>query len=42
MLMVGTVKMTKKKSRTAADFPFEKLSNGAMKKNKRGWNRFWV
>ena len=39
MLLVGTYSLTKKKSRTAADFPFHKISNGAMKKVKRGWMR---
>ena len=38
-LMVGTYALTKKKSRTAADFPFHRLSNGAMKKIERGWHR---
>jgi hypothetical protein len=39
MLLVGTYALTKKKSRTADDFPFAKLSNGALKKVKRGWTR---
>ena len=38
-LMVGTHALTKKKSRTAVDFPFHKLSNGAMRKVERGWHR---
>ena len=39
MLLVGTYALTKKKSRSADDFPFAKLSNGALKKVKRGWTR---
>ncbi len=39
MLLVGTYALTKKKSRTADDFPFAKLSNGALKKVKRGWKQ---
>ena len=39
MLLVGTYTLTKKKSRTATDFPFAKLSNGAVKKVARGWRR---
>ena len=39
MLLVGTYALTKNKSRTADDFPFAKLSNGALKKVKRGWKR---
>jgi hypothetical protein len=35
MLLVGTYALTKK-SRTADDFPFAKLSNGALKRMKRG------
>ncbi len=38
-LLVGTYALTKKKSRTAADFPFAKLSNGALNKAKLGWTR---
>ena len=37
MLLVGTYALMKKKSRTADDFPFAKLSNGALKKVPRGW-----
>jgi hypothetical protein len=37
MLLVGTYALTKKKSRVADDFPFVKLSNGALDKVKRGW-----
>jgi hypothetical protein len=39
MLLVGTYALTKKKSRTADDFPFAKLSNGALKSVQRGWKR---
>ena len=39
MLLVGTYALTKKKSRTAEDFPFAKLSNGALKRVNRGWKR---
>jgi hypothetical protein len=39
MLLVGTYALTKKKSRTADDFPFAKLSNGALQKVKCGWKR---
>ena len=39
MLMVGTYRLSKKKSRTGADFPFAQLSNGAMKFIERGWSR---
>jgi hypothetical protein len=39
MLLVGTYALTKKKSRTADDFPFAKLSNGALKKVPRGWKQ---
>ena len=39
MLLVGTYALTKKKSRTADDFPFAKLSNGALNRVKRGWKR---
>ena len=37
--LVGTFAMTKKLSRTAADFPFHKLSNSALKLVDRGWAR---
>ena len=37
--MLGTFTPTKKKSRTADDFPFANLSNGALKQVKRGWMR---
>lgn len=36
ILMVGTFKLTKKKSRTAADFPCRKLSNLAVRMVKQG------
>ena len=37
--VVGTVSLTKKKSRTAGDYPFHKLSGPAQKKIKKGWIR---
>ena len=39
MLMVGTHRLTKKKSRTGSDFPFHKIANGALKMVPRGWLR---
>jgi hypothetical protein len=39
MYLVGTMKMSKKKSRTAEDFPFAKLSTGALSMVARGWLR---
>ena len=39
MLLVGTYALTKKKSRTASDFPFHKLSNSSLKRIERGWKR---
>ena len=36
MLMVGTMRLTTKKSRTGADFPFAKLSNRALRFMKKG------
>ena len=39
MLLIGTFTPTKKRSRTADDYPFPKLSNGAMKKIPQGWTR---
>ena len=39
MLMVGTYKLTKKKSRTGGDFPYHRLSGSALKKVDRGWFR---
>jgi hypothetical protein len=39
MLLVGTYALTKKKLRIANNFPFAKLSNGALKKVPRGWKR---
>jgi hypothetical protein len=39
MLLVGTYAQTKKKSLTADDFPFAKLSKGALKKVNRGWKQ---
>ena len=40
ILLVGTVNLTKKKSRTSVDFPFHKLSNAAKKLVPRGWIRW--
>jgi hypothetical protein len=37
VLMVGTYVLSKKKSRTAADYPFHKLSKPALDKTERGW-----
>ena len=39
MLLVGTYALTKKKSRTASDYPFHKLSNSALNRVQRGWKR---
>ena len=39
MLLVGTYKLTKKKSRTAVDYPFHKLSNSALRRVERGWKQ---
>ena len=39
MSMLGTYTPTKKKSRTADDFPFHKLTNGALRRVQRGWMR---
>jgi hypothetical protein len=39
MSLIGTFTPTKKVSRTADDFPFTKLSNGALKMVSRGWDR---
>jgi hypothetical protein len=39
ILLVGTYSLTKKKSRTADDFPFHKVSNGAVKTVPHGWRR---
>jgi hypothetical protein len=39
VLMVGTYVLSKKKSRTAADYPFHKLSKPALDKTERGWMR---
>jgi hypothetical protein len=39
MLLVGTYKLTKRKSRTADNFPFHKIFNLAMKRVPRGWKR---
>jgi hypothetical protein len=38
-LLVGTISLTTKLSRTAADYPFRKLSNGALSLVPRGWRR---
>mmetsp|Transcript_28371 Transcript_28371/g.67599 ORF Transcript_28371/g.67599 Transcript_28371/m.67599 type:complete len:1231 (+) Transcript_28371:374-4066(+) len=40
VLLVGTVNLTKKKSRTSVDAPFHKLSNAAKKLVGRGWIRW--
>ena len=40
MLTVGTISLTKKLSRTAADFPFHKYSNPITRGLPRGWTRF--
>ncbi|KAL7547323.1 hypothetical protein ACHAWF_015821 [Thalassiosira exigua] len=40
ILLVGTVSLTQKKSRSSADFAFHKLSNGAKKLVPRGWLRW--
>jgi hypothetical protein len=37
---MGTINLASKKSRTADDFPFYKLSPGALRRVKRGW--FWT
>ena len=37
--VVGTVLLTKKKSRSDGDYPFHKLSGPAQKKIKKGWIR---
>jgi hypothetical protein len=39
MYLVGTHRLSTKLSRTAADFPFAKLSNAALKSVERGWLR---
>jgi hypothetical protein len=39
VLMVGTYALKKKKSRTAADFPFDRLSKTCMDTTTRGWMR---
>jgi hypothetical protein len=39
MLLVGTYALTKKKSHTADNFSFAKLSNGALKKVDRAWKQ---
>jgi hypothetical protein len=39
MTFMGTINLTSKKSRTAEDFPFHKLSPGALRRVKRGWCR---
>ena len=40
ILLVGTVSLSKKKSRSADDYPFHKLSGGAKKLTNRGWIRW--
>ena len=35
--MVGTYVLSKKKSRTAANYPFHKLSKPALDKTEQGW-----
>jgi Transposase IS4 len=39
VLMVGTYVLSKKKSRTAADYPFHKVSKPTLDKTERGWMR---
>jgi hypothetical protein len=39
VLLVSTYALTKNKSCRADGFPFAKLSNGAVKKVKRGWKQ---
>ena len=39
MLVVGTMCLTKKKSRCQNDYPFHQMSNSALKKLNRGWMR---
>ena len=39
MYLIGTVRLTSKKSRTSADFPWGKMPNGTMKTLCRGWMR---
>jgi hypothetical protein len=39
MYLAGTTKISSKKDRTETDFPFHKLSNGALSKQHRGWWR---
>ena len=39
IMVVGTVVLTKKKSRVGSDFPFAKLSGRAMQLIPRGWGR---
>jgi hypothetical protein len=39
MTFMGTINLTNKKSRTADDFPFHKLSKGTLRRVKRGWSR---
>ena len=39
MLLVGTFKFTKKKSRDGSDFPFHRMGNSALNKVDRGWLR---
>ena len=39
MYLVGTMKLSKKKSRTADDYPYAKLTPGALSLVARGWMR---
>ena len=39
MFLVGTYRVSKKKSRTGDDFPFHKISPAALKHKPRGWMR---
>jgi hypothetical protein len=39
MTFIGTLNLRSKKSRTVDDFPFHKLTPGALRKVKRGWSR---
>lgn len=39
MLLVGTVSLTAKKSRTGADYPFHKFKNTVMRRLYQGWDR---
>jgi hypothetical protein len=39
MTFMGTISLASKKPRTADNFPFYKLSPGALRRVKRGWSR---